>query len=480
MINRRPNLVFVFPDQMRGSAMSFLGIEPVATPCLDAFSRQSLQLSQCASTYPVCSPYRAMLMSGQYPHRTGMLGNCNSNNTRFDTELPTQTRCWSDVLADEGYSLGYIGKWHLDAPREPYIDCANNRGELKWNEWCPPHRRHGFDFWYGYGTYDQHMRPMYWRGDAPRDGFHFVDQWGPEHEADMAIEYLRNTGGKYRKADAPFAMVVSMNPPHTPYKQRPDRYRARYDAMDVEQLCTRPDIPPAGTRWGDHFRNVVRDYYAMITGVDEQFGRIVKAIDDLGLAEDTLVVFTSDHGDCTGIHEFPHKSVWWEASMQVPFMARFPGRLSPGVDDLLIASPDIYPTLLGLMGLGHAIPGSVMGTDMSSIMRGQRGAGPRPTSQLYQWLTPRDPKAGARGVRTHDYKLVIAPRPAEANNELNPLIGESAPEMFHLYDRRTDPFELKNIAGEQPQIVRQLIADELEPWLKRAEDPFAVSEWLTL
>ena len=92
-------------------------------------------------------------------------------------------RCWSDVLKDRGYSLGYVGKWHLDSPRSPYIECKNNRANTKWNEWCDPEQRHGFDYWYSYGTYDYHMTPMYWSTDSKREAFHFVKQWGLEHES---------------------------------------------------------------------------------------------------------------------------------------------------------------------------------------------------------------------------------------------------------------------------------------------------------
>ena len=107
-----------------------------------------------------------------------------------------------------------MGKWHLDNPRIPYIDVKNNQGQVKWNEWTPPDRRHGFDFWYAYGTYDYHDRPMYWSNEASRDSFHFVDQWGPEHETDLAIAYLKNKENKFRDANKPFALMVSMNPPH--------------------------------------------------------------------------------------------------------------------------------------------------------------------------------------------------------------------------------------------------------------------------
>ena len=143
-----PNLVFVFPDQMRGQAMGFLNEEPVITPNLDKFAKESLVLPQTVSNYPVCSPFRAMLMTGKYPHATKVLNNCYSETTPYDCQLKTDERCWSDILKEKGYSLGYIGKWHLDSPYKPYIDCKNNKGKTAWNEWCPPGRRHGFDFWY--------------------------------------------------------------------------------------------------------------------------------------------------------------------------------------------------------------------------------------------------------------------------------------------------------------------------------------------
>ena len=143
-----PNLLFVFPDQMRGQAMGFLNEEPVQTPKLDQFAAQGLVLNNASATYPVCSPFRAMLMTGKYPHANKVIGNCTSKTAPLSVQLQENDQCWSDILNDMEYSLGYIGKWHLDSPHEPYINCRNNEGEIKWNEWCPPNRRHGFDFWY--------------------------------------------------------------------------------------------------------------------------------------------------------------------------------------------------------------------------------------------------------------------------------------------------------------------------------------------
>jgi len=450
-----PNLLFVFPDEMRGQAMGFLGEEPVHTPHLDRFATTGLVLDQVSSTYPLCSPYRGMLMTGKYPHANRVLTNCNSRSAKYGVELQESDCCWSDILRGRGYEMGYIGKWHLDAPREPYIDCANNRGEPKWNEWCPPHRRHGFNFWYSYGTYDYHDRPMYWRTDAGREEFHFVDQWGPEHEADMAIRYLRNEGGTCRDPAKPFSLVVSMNPPHMPYELVPRKYVETYADLSIEQLCNRPNIPPAGTEFGDHYRANIRNYYAMITGVDEQFGRILKALEECGLAENTLVVFTSDHGDCLGIHGEVSKNNHYEESLRVPFIARWPNRIPCRRDDLLLSAPDIYPTLMGLLGFEEAIPESVEGSNHAGIFLG--GEGVRPSSQLYLSIKPERPDEGRRGVRTKTHTLMIERQGTE--------------KTVVLHDNIRDPFQLENIAARDRERVDAL-SGELDQWLRKTGDPW--------
>lgn len=303
----KPNLVFIMADQWRGDALGCLGKEPVKTPCLDQLAREGVNFTNAVSSYPVSSPARGMLMTGMYPHKNKVTGNCNSANAPYGVELPQDARCWSDILKANGYQTGYIGKWHLDAPHEPYIDTYNNHGAVAWNEWCPKERRHGFDYWTAYGTYDYHLKPMYWDTDAPRDSFYYVNQWGPEYEADKAIEYLNGHIDKTQ----PFALVVSMNPPHTGYELVPDRYKEMYKNLNVEALCAnRPDIPAKGTEMGDYFRNNIRNYYACMTGVDENIGRIINELKRLGLFKNTIVVFTSDHGICMGAHEQAGKDIF--------------------------------------------------------------------------------------------------------------------------------------------------------------------------
>ena len=447
---RPPNLVFVFPDQMRGSAMGFLGEEPAVTPRLDNFATESLVLTEACSNFCVCSPYRGMLMSGKWSQHNGVTSNCQSDSAPYGVELRQDDRCWSDVLKDNGYQLGYVGKWHLEAPYEPYVESYNNNGPLKWNEWCPPERRHGFDFWHSYNTYDRHMKPHYWTTDMTRDERLEVDQWGPEHEVDVAIDFLDQ-----RQPDKPFALVVSMNPPHTPYTQFPERYLDRVADVSDEELFSRPNIPPADTEDGKNYRRDIRNYLAMIAGVDDQFGRLLDALDEGGLKDDTIVVFTSDHGDCLGIHYQRHKNNHFEEAIRVPFLIRWPGEIPVRRDDLLLSTPDIYSTLLGLMGLGAQVPSDVDGRSHAEIFRG--GEGDRPAAQPYMRMIAGTPQTGVRGLRTHQHTLAIDNSP-------------DAKSPVELYDRKQDPYQLENLAESHPEVVQDLVERHLRPWLDSCGD----------
>lgn len=455
-----PNLLFILADQWRGSALGFLGKEPALTPCLDKLSRDALVLTRCVSSYPVCSPYRGMLMSGQFPHQNHVLGNCNTSGAKYGYELDAAARCWSDVLKDKGYSLGYIGKWHLDSPHEPYVDTENNSPRFAWNEWTPPARRHGFDFWYAYGTYDKHLHPEYWTTDATRDERTKVDQWGPEHEADLAIRYLRDEGGKFRNAAKPFALVLSMNPPHMPYNQVPKKYLDRYAGKMWLDLLSRSNVDLTYGNAGKPLaQNQIKNYFACITGVDEQIGRVLDALKATRLDTNTIVVFTSDHGNCLGAHHEIAKNVAWDESLLVPFLIRWPGHIAPRQDNLLLTPPDIYPTLLDLMGFAQDVPASAQGKSYASVFR--TGTGERPSSAWYLFTPYGRPELGRRGVRTQTHTLV---------GSRDGLGGE----RWELYDNVADPFQSKNIAPTQPIVVEKLKQEELLPWLRKMSDP-----WLT-
>lgn len=453
-----PNLVFIMADQWRGDALGCLNITPVSTPYLDNLAAQGVLFSDAISSYPVSSPARGMLMTGMYPVQSKVTGNCNSSNAPYGVELETSARCWSDVLKDKGYALGYIGKWHLDSPYEPYVNTSNNKGKVAWNEWCPKERRHGFDHWIAYGTYDNHLRPMYWNTDASRNDFHYVDQWGPEYEADKAIEYISNPNNSFREGNKPFALVVSMNPPHTGYNLVPQKYKDIYKNTDVESLCKAPSIPPKDTPMGNYYRKNILDYYACMSGVDEQVGRIVQQLKDQGLFENTIIVFTSDHGNCLGEHNKESKNNFYEESLRIPMIISFPNKIHARRDSsLMISFADLYPSLLSLMGFKKDIPEQVQTFDLSTFILSDKKKAS--VVQPYYFIQPGNPSSGYRGLRTGRYTFAIH-------------TTNGKPDEWILFDREQDPFELQNCAPSNPGLIKDF-TKQLKKWLIKTNDPFA-------
>lgn len=459
-VSQRPNLLVVMADQFRGDAFGFRGKEAVKTPCFDRFASQAVVFTQAASSYPVSSPARGMFLSGAYPHLNGVLTNCQSQSATQDVELRQNLTCWSDVLKQEGYQTAYIGKWHLDKPMKPYVDCANNRGAMAWNEWCPPERRHGFDYWTAYGTYDNHLRPLYWSRDAGRDGFYYVDQWGPEYEADLAIQYLDSI----RDSDKPFSMMVSMNPPHTGYELVPERYKELYRDLNVDSIAASLPQLQGQPKFAKLFKESLPNYYACITGVDEQFGRIVEALKRNGQYNHTIVVFVSDHGDSMGLHENIGKNIFYEEAVRIPFLLAYGDRIAPRVDnDLLISIEDFCPTILSLLGLKDRIPSTVQARDLSEQVKGSRNQ--MPDGQLYMRYSAVDETGtnvdtGTRGYRTQRYTYAVR------------FEGGKVVDRF-LFDRQKDPAQLENLVEKQSEVADDLHG-RMKKRLDEIHDPAAV------
>ena len=198
----------------------------------------------------------------------------------------------------------------------------------------------------------------------------------------------------------------------------------------------------------------------MVSGVDEQLGRILSALEDESLQDDTIVLFTSDHGDCLGTHDFQSKSNCHEESVRIPFLLRWPGSIEPRSDDLLMSVPDIYPTLLDLMGLRDGIRECLEGTSRADAVL--TGNGARPSSQLYVYPHPLRLEYGDRGVRTHRHTMVVNKAPGRPTDQVL------------LFDNEADPFQMTNIADREPDTVRTLLEEELVPWLGHTRDPMSI------
>lgn len=462
-LQKAPNLVFVIADQYRASAMGFLGKEPVITPQIDRFANEGVVFSNATSTIPVCSPYRAMLFTGKYYTNNNVPVNCYSDSPgvklrRNDTTL-------LDALVRSGYDVGYIGKWHLEEPFEPYVPSGNNGGTggSNWEEWTPPERRHGVQFWHAYNTWDNHFMPHYWTNESTRDQRLEVREWSPIHETDVAIDFITNRENRYRDPDRPFALFVSFNPPHTGYKWVPEKYKKLYKDIDDVDLVKLPSVVK-GSPGETGALNNTRNYFACVSGVDDQFGRIINCLEQEQIEDNTLVIFTSDHGNCIGAHNHATKGVHWEESFSVPLIMGIPG-IQNDVCDVLISPVDFYPTISGLLGLDEIFPAQVQGEDLSGAILNNNGQ--EPSSSIYAYLPYaladtlthgyRGMAWGERGVRTKVHMLVVEKNPGSDTR-------------FLLYDLKTDPYQLENIAQGNRDLILQMLNNELIPKLKSIDD----------
>ncbi len=403
---RKPNVVYLFADQMRAHALGCMGNAHIQTPNLDKLASQGLLLTNAISCTPVCTPYRAQLLTGRYAHATGVVEN--------DVRLPNSETVISEVFKSQGYTTGYIGKWHLAGYRKDPVDAKNRRG---WDYWAVRNCSH------------DHFNPAYCVNDAKTPIK--AQGWEPEVQTDLAIDYMKANREK------PFCLMVSFGPPHDPYKA-PKKYMDRYTG----RIPRRPNCPP-GTKAGR------KAYYAMVTSLDVCVGRIVKALADLKLEEDTILCFTSDHGDMLGSQGHTHKQRPWEESINVPFIIRYPGRIKPTKKDWLFGSVDIMPTLLGLCD--NPIPAKVQGMNLAPTFLGKSKKEPDAVFLFSTSKGKNGPGSDWRGIRTKEW-----------------IYAYHAKGDWIMHDLKRDPYQLKNLAGDPGAAQqKQQLRVKLEEMRKR-------------
>lgn len=470
---KRPNVIYIFPDQFRNCGLSFWGEEgfrehvnfrpdPTLTPNLNAMAKNSFVLSSALSNCPLSSPHRGMLLSGMYPEKNGVTLNCMEE--RPISSLKEDITCIGDVYSAAGYNCAYFGKLHVDfpTPNNPQNPgtYVNDKHPV-WDAYTPPSRRHGFDYWYSYGTFDEHKRPHYWDTNGDR---HEIREWSPKHETDEVIAYLENSRGQ-RDTEKPFFIMLSINPPHSPYASLNDCEEEDYilyKGKSMKELLVRENADTTMKKTAN-----VPYYFASITGVDRHIGRIMKRLKELNLDENTIVVFSSDHGEtmCSQGVDDAKNSPYKEA-FNVPFIVHYPAKVKPKVDDLLLSTPDIMPTLLGLSGLKDQIPASVQGSDYSDLFLGKEiekpfGAlyiqnvnGNRDENNLVKDIFPI-----ARGIKTDRYTLSLTID--RKTKKLKKVL---------FFDDVNDPYQMTNLKPENHQDTYKELCNQMGILLKNADD----------
>ena len=438
---RASNLIWIFGDQHRAQALGLAGDANVSTPNIDALAAEGVTFEQAVSGSPLCCPYRGSLLSGRYPHKA-----VPGHQMQLSPDLFTIAQPFKAA----GYSTAWFGKWHVDGFQE-------REGRAAFHQ-IPRERRGGFDTWIGYENNNaQYDAWVHGHRGAEEVELQRLERYETDALTDLLIEHIRGQA----QGDAPFFASLSVQPPHDPYVAPPEEL-GRHSPGRIE---LRANVPPV-TRIVERARRELAGYYAMIENLDVNLGRVVSALREERLYDDTHIVFFSDHGDMHGSHGQFRKTAPWEESIRVPCVVGGGLRyeMKSGTrSDAPINHVDMGPTSLGLCGI--EVPDWMPGTDYSHHRLRKVAYGVEPDSAYLQLVVPTGHGDSVdrpwRGIVTRDgWKYAVI--------EGQPWM------MFNLAE---DPFELVNIAHNTAfRVERARLQKRLAEWIDETGDVFALPE----
>lgn len=443
---RRPNLIMIMSDDHAAHAIGSYGSRINETPHLDRIAAAGLRFDNCFCTNAICTPSRAAILTGEYNHVNGV-------RTLFDTLDNTRPQVQKD-LRDAGYQTAVVGKWHLG--HGPESDPA------------------GFDYW----------RVLPGQGD-----YHDPELIGPDgterhpgYVTDIITDLSLGWLGR-RDRERPFLMMINHKAPHRPWE--PDqKHAALYEDVDIPEPETFGDdhegraealaglrmsmdhlndidlkqpVPPGLTPEQERswrYQRYIKDYLRCVASIDDNVGRVLDWVEDEGLTDDTVIIYTSDQGFFLGDHGWYDKRLMYEESLRMPFLISYPPLIEPGtVCTDLVTNIDFAPTLLELAGLD--LPDRLQGFSMIDSLAGRPPEQPQSSVYYRYWEHLSDPHhvPAHLGIRTERYKLIVYLDHA-------PGAGQRfAATEFELYDLERDAAELINVydAPEYAEIAKELI-----------------------
>lgn len=439
MSRKRPNIVYVFSDEHRWQSMPFTEMPEVVAPNMTKLAQQGTRFDNCCATSPVCTPYRGVLLTGQWPHQSGVI----SNDTFLDGDVIGQkSPTIAHMFNEAGYKTGYVGKWHLK------------------NETCQHAGFDTFKHWlYGDNHWETEVR------DIPSgESFKTVTGYNAVGMTDQAIDFVNENAD----GDQPFMLMLSLNPPHWRWDDSPEEF---YNLYPDENLPYRPNVEDKQKN-SEKMHEFYRHYHGHISAVDRELGRMMDALDQAGIAEDTILIYSSDHGSSFGSNGVYNKGNPYDESVRVPFIVRWSGKIPVGaIADHNLGTIDLVPTFCGLAGF--EAPEHCGGQDFSKAFLGQPG-GPDPESQFLV----------INNFKRNYYRSRLMDDERSAFNPFRAVRGKRytyAVDRFgdwFLYDNKADPFQLKNLANDPAYAkVREQMAADLDAWIAKAEDPFIPEDW---
>lgn len=435
---KSPNILIIQPDQLRADILGCAGHPDVLTPNIDKLAAQGIRFSRSVSGGPVCCPFRASFQTGLYNHEHGVA----RNNVLLDTAHVT----FAELLVEQGYATGYIGKWHLDGGVPATVGGYVEEGA----------RRQGWQDWHGYEKAHEFFEV--WEFDENKqqkrvEGYN----WEPTWQTDKALAFMK----KNTAVDKPWTYYLAYGPPHNPF-QCPQEY---LDLYHPDSLQITPELLQSlTTDEQKEVRRLRQIYYGQVTAVDKEIGRLMAAIDQMNIEENTIIFFVSDHGDVLGAHAKEVKERYlrekkpltyylrtkgkpYITALRIPWIISYPGTIAPGqINDVLVNSVDLAPTLLDLAGL--EVPENMSGRSMASWCTGNEGP-QREALYLALW----EDKQAWRGIWDGRY-----------------LYANLDYQVF--YDHETDPYELNNLFGDPRYAEEQrMMEQKLLDLVKSTGDP---------
>ena len=460
----RPNVIIIQPDQHRGTVMRCAGDEQVHTPNLDRLAAEGIRFANCLSASPVCSPFRGTMQTGMYCYQHGVVG----NNIQMDPNLET----FSEIFAEAGYATGYIGKWHLDGGwPDPWLN-VKGKDKVRNLGYVPKENRHDWHDWLGHEKGHQYFTVAKFNDKKEPVRVEGYD-WEPTWQTDMALDFARRN----RDLGRSWLYYIAYGPPHLP-KECPQEY---LDMYPPENFVFPPDVErdlPKDKH--NELRKELQMYYAQVTAVDVEIGRLLDGLKKIGVDENTVILYTSDHGDFLGSHfdqigKPRGKGKPYASAMRIPLIVRWPAKIAPNqICDVPVSSIDLTPTILGLGGFdvpdympGHSMAGWCLegkGYKNEVLYLGLGDGKPLPEeaikAEVKEKMKPGQVRKSSIWRAAWDGRYLYYP-------------GVPGKEKSGwLYDHKTDPYEMTNLVNSPKYLdVKKRLAEAMLKIAQETDDP---------
>jgi len=439
----KPNLLFIQTDQQAYFTMKAYGNNVIQTPALDKLANKSYVFKKAYCTQAVCSPSRSALLSGLYPHSTGVVGNNEPLNEGIKT-LP-------EIINDPDYNTAHMGKWHLGdeifAQRgfETWVSMEDGYSDYYSND-NDRNARSSYHHWLLEKGYEPNNKDnTFSRGFAARLP---LEHCKPKFLEEKAIEYLEKVKGE------PFILYVSFLEPHPPFYGPLDNFYSPEEVVlpgnfnhkftEEHPLNWREKVAGEVAEKYDTteqgWRELTAKYWGLVTQLDMSVGTILDKLESLGLSDNTIVVFTSDHGEMMGSHGLAHKGNHLEESARIPFLLRVPWlNKSQKMIEERVSQIDMVPTLLELMN--NELPGSLHGKSLVPALKGEQSAARDIFIEKTSCITV---------ISVEGWKLMLFKN-----------------DKSQLYNLNNDPLEMNNLYNDHEyQDVVKKLTDKIHKWVK--------------